>query len=82
MNEVRFSGRLTRDPVIKRTIGQDGQERVTARYILAVRRNYKNENGEYSVDFPSLFATGHRAEFVQKYLKQGTYIIEIGRAHV
>ena len=66
-------GRLTRDPEI-RYGGQDNQT-ATARFSLAVERRKPGEDA----DFFNYFAFGRLAEFVEKYLKQGTKIVATGR---
>lgn len=74
MNKVILIGRLTRDPDVRYT--QD--QKTVARYTLAVDRRYKKE-GEQSADFISCVAFGKNAEFVEKYLRQGTKIAVEGR---
>lgn len=69
MNKVILMGRLTRDPVISTTAAG----LTIARFSLAVDRRYKTEGGD-SADFPSCVAFGKTAEFIEKYLKQGTKI--------
>lgn len=74
MNRVMLIGRLVRDPDIRYT--QD--QKSVARYTLAVDRRYKRE-GEQSADFISCVAFGKNAEFVEKFLHQGTKIAVEGR---
>ena len=49
-----------------------------ARYTLAVDRRIKRD-GEQSADFISCVAFGKTAEFVEKYLRQGTKVLITGR---
>ena len=70
MNKVIISGRLTRDP--------EGKAESYARFTLAVDRKFKKE-GEQDADFISCVSFGKQADFVLKYLKQGTKIIVAGR---
>lgn len=70
MNKAIISGRLTRDP--------EGNPNSYARFTLAVDRKYKKE-GEQDADFISCVSFGKQADFVLKYLKQGTKIIAAGR---
>lgn len=76
MNKVMLMGRLTRDPNVTYSQGQNGQLAI-ARYTLAVDRRVKS--GEQTADFISCVAFGKSAEFVEKYLKQGTKIAVAGR---
>ena len=76
MNKVVLIGRLTRDPEVRYTQGENPI--CIARYSLAVDRRIKKE-GEQSADFISCVAFGKSAEFVEKYLKQGIKIAITGR---
>ena len=76
MNKVILMGRLTRDPDIRYTQGENSM--AIARYTLAVDRRFKKE-GEQSADFISCVAFGKQAEFAEKYLHQGTKIAITGR---
>ena len=76
MNKVIIMGRLTRDPDIRYTQGQEPM--AIARYTLAVDRRTKREN-EQSADFISCVAFGKTAEFAERYLHQGTKIVVEGR---
>lgn len=77
MNKIILMGRLTRDPEVRYTQGQNGSM-VIARYDLAVPRKFKRQ-GEPDVDFFNCTAFGKQAEFAEKYLKQGTKILLTGR---
>ena len=76
MNKVILMGRLTRDPQIKYSQGQESM--AIARYTLAVDRKYKRD-GDQTADFISCVAFGKTAEFAERYLKQGTKLIVEGR---
>ena len=69
-------GRLTRDPDIRQSQGENAQ--TIARYSLAVDRRF-NRNGDQKADFISCVAFGRSAEFAEKYLHQGTKIAIEGR---
>ena len=69
-------GRLTRDPEIRYTQGENAT--AIARYSLAVDRKYKRE-GDPTADFISCVAFGKTAEFIEKYTKQGTKLVVEGR---
>lgn len=76
MNKVILLGRLTRDPDIRYTQGENSM--AIARYTLAVDRRVSKE-GEQSADFISCVAFSKNAEFAERYLKQGIKIIVEGR---
>lgn len=71
MNVTILQGRLTRDPSIRYTQGENAL--AIARYTLAVDRQ-RRQDGEQGTDFIPCVAFGGRAEFAEKYLKQGTKI--------
>lgn len=76
MNKVILIGRLTRDPDIRYSQGQE--QMCIARYTLAVNRP-RRKDGKDEADFISCVAFGKAAEFGKKYLKQGTKIAVCGR---
>ena len=80
MNRVILMGRLTRDPEVRYTAGD--QPRAIARYTLAVdrRQSRNNNNGdEQTADFINCVAFGYTGEFAEKYLHKGTKIAVTGR---
>lgn len=79
MNKVILMGRLTRDPEIRYSQGNESQEQTCiARYTLAVDRRFKRD-GEQSADFISCVAFGKNGTFAEKYFRQGTKITISGR---
>ena len=76
MNQIILMGRLTRDPEIR--YSQGANPTAIARFSLAVDRRYKRESGP-TADFFNCTAFGKQAEFVERYLKQGTKILLTGR---
>lgn len=74
MNNVVLSGRLTKDPEVRYSSGEEPM--AIARFTLAVDRRKKE--GEQSADFISCVAFKKQGEFVEKYCKQGTKIILAG----
>ena len=76
MNRVILMGRLTRDPDVRYSTGESST--TIARFTLAVDRRIKRE-GEESADFISCVAFGKQAEFIEKYLHQGTKVVVEGR---
>lgn len=77
MNKVILMGRLTREPDIRYSQGE--RQMAIARFTLAVDRRVRANNGESSADFISCVAFDRQAEFVEKYLHQGTKIAMTGR---
>ncbi|MBR1865259.1 MAG: single-stranded DNA-binding protein [Lachnospiraceae bacterium] len=76
MNKVILMGRLTRDPEIRYSQGDNAL--AIARYTLAVERRFQR-NSDQTADFISCVAFGRSAEFAEKWLKQGTKICVTGR---
>lgn len=79
MNKVILMGRLTRDPEVRYTQGDNAM--AVARYTLAVDRRFsRNNNGdEQTADFIGCVAFGRSGEFAEKYLRKGTKIAVTGR---
>ncbi len=76
MNQVVLMGRLTRDPDVRYSAGENST--AVARYTLAVDRRFKRD-GEQTADFISCVAFGKSAEFAEKYFHQGIKIVVSGR---
>ena len=76
MNKVILMGRLTRDPEVRYSQGENAL--AIARYTLAVDRRFQ-KNTDQSADFISCVAFARSAEFAEKYLKQGMKICITGR---
>ena len=70
MNKVILVGRLTRDPEVRSTSAGFA----TARFTVAVNRNFKNKDGNYDADFVSCVAFRNTADFVAKFFKKGSMI--------
>lgn len=77
MNKVVLLGRLTRDPEVRYTQGNEPM--AVARYSLAVDRQGKKDENKQNADFISCVAFGKRGEFAEKYLHKGTKIAVCGR---
>jgi len=77
MNKVILMGRLTRDPEIRYSNADSSM--AIARFSLAVDRRFKRAGDSVEADFFNCTAFGKQAEFVEKYLKQGTKILLSGR---
>lgn len=76
MNRVILMGRLTRDPDIRYTSGENSM--AVARYTLAIDRAIKKQ-GEQSADFINCVAFSKAAEFAEKYFRQGMRVLVSGR---
>jgi len=77
MNKVILMGRLTRDPEVRYSQGE--QAMAVARYTLAVdRRGRRDGNDQQSADFIGCVAFGRLGEFAEKYLRKGTKIAIVG----
>ncbi len=77
MNKVILMGRLTRDPEVRYTQGEN--QMAVARYTLAVDRRFNRNNDENTADFISCVAFGKSGEFAERYLRKGTKIAVTGR---
>lgn len=73
MNKVILMGRLTKDPEVRYSQGENPM--AIAKYNLAVDRRGKKDEA----DFISCTAFGKSAEFAEKYLHKGTKIMIEGR---
>lgn len=68
MNKTILVGRLTRDPEVRYSQGDNST--AVARYTLAVERRFKRDN-EPTADFIPCVAFGRTAEFAEKYFRPG-----------
>ena len=77
MNKVILMGRLTRDPEVR--YSQGDQPLAIARYSVAVDRRGRNSQDGQTADFINCVAFGRQGEFAEKYLHKGTKIALTGR---
>ncbi len=77
MNKVILMGRLTRDPEVRYSAGDNSM--AIARYTLAVDRRFGRRDGEATADFIGCVAFGRSAEFAEKYFRQGLKVVVTGR---
>ena len=75
MNKVILMGRLTRDPEVRYSQGENAM--AIARFTLAVDRRFRRDDA--STDFIGCVAFGRNAEFIEKYFRQGTKALITGR---
>lgn len=78
MNKSTLIGRLVADPELR--YSQSGKA-VTS-FKLAVRRNFKNAQGEYESDFIPCVAWGNPAELIANSVKKGHRLAVNGRLQV
>lgn len=76
MNKVILTGRLTKDPEVRYSQGENAT--CVARYTLASDRKYSKADDKQT-DFINCVAFGKSGEFAEKYLKKGTKILVTGR---
>ena len=76
MNKVILMGRLTRDPEVRYSAGENAL--AIARYTLAVDRRFRRD-GEATADFINCVSFGRTAEFAEKYFRQGMRVLVSGR---
>ena len=78
MNKVILMGRLTRDPEVRYSQGENAL--AIARYTLAVDRRFNRNSGdENTADFINCVSFGRTAEFAEKYYHKGTKVLVTGR---
>ena len=77
MNKAILMGRLTKDPEVRYTQGDN--QMAIARYTLAVDRRFNRSGDENTADFIPCVAFGKAAEFAEKYLRKGTKLVVTGR---
>jgi len=75
MNHVAIVGRLTADPEVRYTQGDNAL--CIASFTVALDR--RNRNSEQTADFPNCVAFGKTAEFIEKNFHKGMRIGGTGR---
>ena len=76
MNKVILMGRLTRDPEVRYT---DGNNTMVALFSIAVNRRFAKQGEERQADFFNVVAWGKMGEHCSKYFKKGQQVGVIGR---
>ncbi len=77
MNKVILMGRLTRDPEVRYSQGENAM--AIARYTLAVDRRFNRNGDDQTADFIGCVAFGRAGEFAEKYFRKGTKVAITGR---
>ena len=75
MNKAILMGRLTKDPEIRYTAGNNT---AVCQFTIAVDRRFKSEN-QPTADFIPIVAWRQTAEFVSKYFTKGSRIAVVGQ---
>ena len=78
LNQIVLIGRLVQDPEIK--IIDSGKK--VSEITLAVRRGFKNMEGNYDTDFIRVILWEGLAETVTSYMTKGTLVAMIVRAQI
>ena len=76
-NVVILTGRMAQDPRVSQVQGHSGP-RTIANFSLAVRRNYKNQAGEYEADFINCIVSGRQADNVANWTRKGSRVTIVG----
>ena len=74
MNKIILSGNLCND--IETNTYND---RTCVKNSIAVKRDFKNKNGEYDTDFFNITLWGSHAEYISKYAKKGYKVLVSGK---
>ena len=72
MQKVIMVGNLTKDP--EKVQGQD-----LCKINIAVRNDYRGQDGEYGCEYFSLALWNKLSEIALKYLKKGSKVLIVGR---
>ena len=78
MNRVCLSGNLCKDIELKKT----SSKKAVVSNIIAVNRDFKNDDGEYETDFINIVVWEKTAEYLSKYAKKGDRIELVGKWQV
>lgn len=74
MNKIFLNGNLCRNIEVNHY-----NDRKVVRNAIAVRRDFKNKDGEYETDFFDISIWGTQAEFVEKYAHKGDRVSIVGK---
>lgn len=74
LNQIILIGRRTDENELKHS-----KDKAYLNFNIAVKKNYKNSEGEILSDFFNITCFGHTAEYVNKYLKKGKLVSVSGR---
>lgn len=74
MNKIILSGNLCKDIEVKYY-----NDRKNIKNTIAVRRDFKNKNGEYDTDFFTFTIWGNQAEYIDKFATKGDKVLISGK---
>lgn len=80
MNKVILMGRLTRDPEVR--YSQGNEPMAIVRYSLAVQKRFKRQNDTSDADFFDCVAFGKTGEFASRYFQKGQMVAITGRLSI
>lgn len=75
MNKVIIKGNICKDLELR----YSSSNIAVVKFTIAVKRNYKNKDGEYESDFINCIAYKTVAEVITKYFSKGSGILAYGR---
>lgn len=78
MNVITLTGNAVKDVEIRFTPNGKG----VANGTIAVRRDFKNQNGEYETDFINFVALGGLSEVISNHVKKGDKFGITGRLQI
>jgi single-strand DNA-binding protein len=78
MNKIILNGRATAEPALKYL----PSGKAVCNFTLAVRRDFKNQSGEYESDFFNCVAYGKTGELIADYVKKGALFPIWGRVQI
>lgn len=78
MNVITLTGNATKDVELRYT--QNGKG--VANGTIAVRRDFKNQNGEYETDFINFIALGGLSEVIANHVRKGDKFGITGRLQI
>jgi single-strand DNA-binding protein len=76
MNKVILMGRLTKDPELRYTTGNNT---AICSFTLAVNKRFQKQGEERKADFINCQAWEKNAEFISKYFQKGSQVAVVGR---
>ena len=76
MNKIVLLGKLIKDPELR---SLEDSDKIFTRFIIAVERNFKSQDGTRKADLIPVTMWGRKAEVICQYMKRGSYISLSGR---
>ena len=75
MNKATLIGVLGRDPELRKT----STDKSVCTFSIAVKRNFKNQDGEYETDWFNIVVWDKKGDNCAKYLQTGSWVGVSGR---